>query len=422
MKNFLHVTSTRRLAICLLTLLLATTGLPGAAAQDASVPTLLLQTADGAAAGAYYAELEPGGRGEIEISLAVVGGDPVDVELAIANADSPPNGGFATSAPGDPLSDPATWLALDPESLTLATGESVVQTIDIAVPAGTAPGQYVAAVTLTAAEPVSVSGARGIGQVARATAAVAITVPGEFEAAFELGEPTLVQAGSGNMIQIPVENTGTVPVHPQGSLKLEPDDGEAIELPVRMGAVFAGGATVVEIPLPSTIAAGDYRLALDFADVDTRASTSIDEVALAIPEPPPGARDPEPFEDATPDTTPDAAPDAVGVSFDRVSVLPEGSPLESVSVEIEIANVGSPIPAATLVLEVSRNGAPVEEVVIADSVALADGVTGFAAAYAPEDGYGSGLWSFRVRLDAIADDGSATLLIRSGTVAKIDVP
>ncbi len=416
-----HVKSTRsvflprRSALCLLTFLLIAANLPAAVAQeqDAANPTLLIQTADGAPVNAFYADIAPGERDEIQISLAVVSDDPVEVELAIANATATPNGGFAPSAPDEPLTDPATWLDLATDRLTLETGESVVQTIEIAVPSTAEPGQYVAAVTLTATEPVSIPGGDGIAQVARSTAAIAITVPGDFEAGFDLGYPTVVQTGSGAFVQIPVENTGTVPVHPQGSLTLESTDGDETAIPVTMGAVFAGSSTVVEISLPSTIAAGDYRLALDLTDADTRASATIDEVALVIPEPPPGSRDPEPF---------DATPDAVSVSFDRVRIQPEGAPLESVGVEIEIANVGSPIPAATLTLEALRNGQLVEEVVIADGIALADGVTGFTTTYAPEGGYGSGLWTFRVRLDAIADDGTVTLLIQSGTVAKIDVP
>jgi hypothetical protein len=69
-----------------------------------------------------------------------------------------------------------------------------------------------------------------------------------------------------------------------------------------------------------------------------------------------------------------------------------------------------------------RNGQLVDEVAIAERVALADGVTSFSTTYTPEGGFGSGLVSFRLRLDAIAEDGTATPLLQSGTIAKIDVP
>lgn len=70
----------------------------------------------------------------------------------------------------------------------------------------------------------------------------------------------------------------------------------------------------------------------------------------------------------------------------------------------------------------TRNRQLVDEIAIAKNVALADGVTSFSTTYTPEGGFGSGLVSFHLRLDAIAPDGTATLLIQSGTVAKIDVP
>jgi hypothetical protein len=60
--------------------------------------------------------------------------------------------------------------------------------------------------------------------------------------------------------------------------------------------------------------------------------------------------------------------------------------------------------------------------VIAEGVSLADGVTSFSTRYAPTDGFSTGLWTFRLRLDSVSEGGVVTLLVQSGTVAKIDVP
>ncbi len=410
-----HLNQTRSVSI-LLALLLTLTIAPAATAQDTAtdVPTLLIQAGDGTPASAFYAEVEPGQNAEIEISLAVVADDPIDVTTAIANAVSAPNGGFSLAPTDEPLSEPATWLDLVGDPLTLETGESAARTVEVAVPADAEPGQYVAALALTATEPVPIPGADGVGQLARASAAIAITVPGEFETGFDLGNPAFAGLGSTSVVQIPVENTGTVPVHPRGTLTLESPDGESVaNVPVTMGAVFAGGETMLLATLPEWPPAGDYQLAVDLTDADTGATADLANSPLTIPEPPPGARDPEPF---------DPAADDASVSFERVAIEPQGSPLESVEVAIEVSNVGNPIPSATLTLEAIRDGALVEEVVIADDIALADGVTSYTAEYTPEGGYGSGIWSFRVRLDAIAADGTATPLIQTGTVAKIDVP
>jgi len=414
-----HMNQTRSVSILLLALLLIATIAPAVTAQDtaADIPTLLIQAGDGTPASAFYAEVEPGERAEIEISLAVVADDPIDVTTAIANAVAAPNGGFSLAPTDAPLTGPAAWLDYDGGPLTLETGESVTRTVEIAVPADASPGQYVVALALTATEPVPIPDADEASQLVRASAAIAITVPGEFESGFDLGDPAFIGSGSSGVVQIPVANTGTVPVHPQGTLTLEGPGGEAVaNVPVAMGAIFAGGDTMLQATLPEWPPAGDYRLALDLTDADTGATATLADLAdvtLTVTEPPPGARDPKPF---------DASPEAGTVTFESVAIEPQGTPLESVEVAVEVSNVGNPIPSATLTLEVSRDGALVEEVAIAGDIALADGVTSYATTYAPEGGYGSGIWSFRIRLDAIAPDGTATLLIQTGTVAKIDVP
>lgn len=407
---------THRLLAPLLALLLIAAAIPAATAQDAvaDVPTLQIQGEDGTPTGAFYVEMEPGERGRIDILLAAEADEPVEAVTYVADVVSPPNGGFALAPVDEPLTEPAAWLDLVGDPITLETGEIVTRTVEIAVPANAEPGQYVAGLALATTDPVPVPGADGVGQLVRATAAIAITVPGDFETGFDLGEPAFAGTGSRGAIQVPVANTGAVPVSPQGTLILEGVDGEEVaNLPVRMGAVFAGGETMLEVALPEWPPAGDYRLSLDLTDGDTNATADLSDVALAIPEPPPGSRDPEPFE---------GSPVATGVTFERVAVEPEGTPLQSVAVAVEIANVGSPVLSATLILEASRNGLLVEEAVIADDVTLADGVTSFTAEYAPEGGYGSGLWSFRVRLESTGPGGGSAVLIQSGTVAKIDVP
>jgi len=389
-----------RLIAPLLVLILLATAVPSAAQESASIPSLTIANEDGAPTGAFYTEIEPGGTGQVDILLAADAEGPVEVTTALGNVTSAPNGGLALAPEGGAPTAPAAWLDLDTSPLELATGEIATRTIDIAIPPGTAPGQYVAAIILTATDPAPIPGAGGASQLARATAAIAITVPGDFDSGFTLGEPTLVPTGAGALVEVPVRNTGAVPVYPQGTLALRPaGDSDPIAIPVAMGAVFAETGTVLSVPLAS-IPPGDYDLTLNLTDPDTNASDRLNGLPLSVPEPPPGST----------------------VAFERIAVDFEGTPLESVAIAVEVANTGAPIPAATLTLEVSRNGLVVDEAAIAESAALADGVTTFTTTYSPDGGYTSGLWTFRLRLESTGPGGEITLLAQSGTVAKIDVP
>lgn len=387
---------TRGLAV-VLALLIAASSIVPATAQD--IAAFAITDRDGVPTNVFYVDIKGGETASVEVRFTASGA-PVDVTAAVANVTTALNGGLALAPDGEALAAPATWLVFDGGPLTLRAGQSEARTVEVTVPADTAPGQYVAAVTITATEPAPIPGT-GIGQVARATAALAITVPGNFDTGFQLGDPSLVTGnGTGAVVQVPVTNTGTVPVHPRGTLTLQPAaDAAPIAIPVAMGSVFAGASTLLALPL-AEVPPGDYGLSLDLTDPDTGATAQLDDVGFMVPGPPPGA----------------------AVSFDGIAIAYEGTPLQSVAIEVDVANSGDPVAAATLVLEVSRNGRPIEEVAIASDATLADGVSSFSTTYAPDDGYGPGLWSFRLRLEAAGPGGIVTVLAETGTIAKIDVP
>jgi hypothetical protein len=380
-----------------------------ALAQGTPVPLPALAiTNERGQPGPFHVALEPGESTTLDLRLAAGDtGEPVEAIASVANVVSPPNGGFALAPAGTDLAVPATWLEFETGAVTLEPGDTRNRTLTVAVPGNAEPGIYVAAVAIHTATPVPIGGGTGIGQLARAVAAVTIEVPGDIDAEFELAEPTLVQNPTGAMIQVPIENTGNAPVHPQGTLTLESASGEeAFTAPIAMGAVYAGGAAVVEIPLTEAPPPGDYELILSLTDPDTRATARLTGSTLAIPH--------------LAIVTEQA--DQPAVTFQHVAIDTDGSPLESVSVTVDVANVSSPVANATLTLEASRNGQLVDAIAIAEGIPIADGVTTFTSQYSPEDGFTSGLWTFRVRLESIDANGDPTLIAQSGTVAKIDVP
>ena len=54
-------------------------------------------------------------------------------------------------------------------------------------------------------------------------------------------------------------------------------------------------------------------------------------------------------------------------------------------------------------------------------MSLATGVTSISTRYAPEEGFGTGIWTFSLRLETVGERGEVTVLAETGTVAKIDL-
>lgn len=412
----------RRATVLLLMALLLLPVVP-AVTQEA-VPRLAIEDAAGERPATFAVTVEPGAPARVGMRLAVDASGPVEAVAWVAGVVPPVNGGIVLTSPGAGVDGPARWLRFEDGPVTLTPGEPLARTVTVAVPAGTAPGLYLAGIGLEATAPVA-------GQVPRASALVAITVPGEFAPGFELGEPSFVQRNRGGVVQVAVRNTGTVPVSPQGSLTLRTAGGDPlVAQDVRMGLVPAGATALLEVPLEPLPPPGDHVLGLDLADADTGVTATLADVAMVVPEGPEGAGAPpstaplatEPAPDpATPAPTATDQPARSEVQFVDATVRADGDPVLSVFVEAHIANTGSPVGPARLTLVVTHNGRNVEEAVIADQVSLVRGITTVSTRYAPPDGFDSGIWTFALRLEAV-DGDVATPIVETGTVAKIDVP
>jgi hypothetical protein len=391
-------------ATLFLTVLPATT-----LAQNDALPYLVIETPGGEALPAVHLQLEPGDSATVPLRLATTAG--VEATLRLANVASPPNGGIALQPATSELAAPTTWLQLDTGPVTLATGAPVSRSLEVSVPEDAAPGQYVAAVALETSEPIETAGS-DLPQLARASTIVTITVPGEFDPEFTLGEPTLIASGS-LRIQVPLTNTGTLPVAPSGTLTLAPaGDGSTISFPVTMGIILAGSETSLDITLSELPPPGEYEFDLTLTDSATRTTARTRPVTVTIPEVEAPLATPRTYDGETTAST---------IAIRNAHLEPQGSPIESALVTAEVANTGSPVHSVALILEVSHNGQVVDTLTIVEIATLTDGSVTLGTTYTPEGGFGSGLWTFRLRVETIGD-GDPTVLAETGTIAKLDVP
>jgi hypothetical protein len=409
------------LRIVAMVTLLSLATVPGMA-QEGGTPTLAFTDRTGAQPGVFDVIAGPGDTATVPLQVRAGGDAPIEAEIRIANVTSAVNGGVQVVGADATRAEPATWLEVATGTVTVAPDSVVERPVTVRIPAGVEPGLYVAAVVARAAAPVAIPDSES-SQVVGATALVAILVEGDAGASFELDAPTLVRQGRGNVIQVGIVNTGNLPVLPAGTLTLTSASGDQVAgIPVRMGAVFAGTSTVLAVPLSPLPPAGTYSLTLNLKDADTGATASIDDGVLVIPA---GLEEPvaTPVDEApaTAEATRIDAAAQADVRFEHASVRAEGQPLLSVYVEASIANTGSPIQPARLVLVATHNGNVVDEAVLADRMSLATGVTTISTRYAPEEGFGTGIWTFSLRLESVDDNGTVSVIAQTNTVAKIDL-
>jgi hypothetical protein len=279
----------------------------------------------------------------------------------------------------------------------------------VAVPRDAKPGQYLAALVLDGTQTTEASSPGDLPQRERAVTTVTITVPGEMEAAFSLGRPTVIATGTVRLV-IPIQNTGAIPLAPAGELALQPAEGKPVTIPLALGVILPGVSTTLDVVLPPGVEAGTHEITLTLSDASSAARAQIEATSVDIP-------------DITTGEAP--LPDA-SASSDITIQNPEiefvGSPISSATVSAEIANTGSPVAGATVVLDVRLDGQLIESVPIVEFARITDGSVNFSTTYVPESPLTSGLWSFRLRLEVPGPDGEPETIAQTGTFAKIDVP
>jgi len=184
--------------------------------------------------------LEPGAtvRRKIEVSNAT--GASQTVEL-YAGAASVAGGSFVVS-PGGGGNDLATWTSVDPDRVTLPTGQAVQATVTIAVPSGARAGERYGVVWAQLAAPSN----PGFHLVNRVGIRIYLSVSGGEEPAsdFTIDTLTTERLSDGRpAVSALVHNTGGRALDMSGSLELHHGPGglSAGPFPARLGTTLAPG-------------------------------------------------------------------------------------------------------------------------------------------------------------------------------------
>ncbi|TFC31589.1 hypothetical protein E3O25_00420 [Cryobacterium sp. TMT1-3] len=192
------------------------------------------------------------------------------------------NGGFGAADSTAVASGASTWVDYPAETLTLQPQQHNAGTFTVAVPANTAPGQYVSSIVLENAVADAGTGQLALARITRQAVAISIRVPGALQPAFSLGRASLGETAGLSVVSVNTSNDGNQHLAPEGTMTVS-SHGEVISThPITMGSLCAGMSTQVAVTLGSQLAPGDYTMSLTLTDPLTGVAASVLDVPLSV--------------------------------------------------------------------------------------------------------------------------------------------
>jgi len=337
--------------------------------------------------------------------LANTGSVDQDLMAYSVNAYTANGGGFEAAEYGTPRTGVATWIGIESETVSLMPGEGVEIGFTVEVPAGTEPGQYIAAMAGEQAETSDVQGTENFLQKTRFVVPVFITVPGDMETGFEIGSTTLSSNPDAIVIDVEIQNTGDVRIRPEGTVDILDEAGNLmLSLPVTMESIYAHESTVLSLGTTGSLKTGPYTIRVNFSDADTGETATFES-------------EPIPFTAQA-----DIVPPTILINSATVSPAPASDNVQFANVEAVIANGGDPVANAQLSLIASVDGTEVERFPISQSLSLPTGDTPITTRYIPATGWTSGTWSFELLLETVEPGGAAVVVGRQAIEGTITIP
>ena len=196
------------------------------------------------------------------------------------------NGGFGAADSTVAATGASTWVDYPAQTFTLQPQEHNTAAFTVAVPTGTAPGQYVSSIVLENAVAEAGTGQVALNRIVRQAVAISIRVPGALAPAFSLARASLGETAGNTVVAVRTSNDGNQHLAPEGTMIVSNSRGEVISTnTVTMGSFYAGMSTTVSVMLDGLLDAGDYTMTLKLADPLTGVAASALDVPLTVAEP-----------------------------------------------------------------------------------------------------------------------------------------
>lgn len=193
-------------------------GAPTAADQPAPLyglrPALAGRTT--LAGGHYSYALPAGAHANDAVDVVNFSAGPLTVNLYSANLATTAQGVMAPGQPGDPPTGATSWLTLREATLSLAPRTDNVDRFSLAIPRGTPPGDYLAAIVGARAGGPTVSG--DLVVQSRVALIVRVTVLGKTDAQLSLGHLRARNSGRAETLSLTVTNNGNTLMNVKGAV------------------------------------------------------------------------------------------------------------------------------------------------------------------------------------------------------------
>lgn len=358
-----------------------------------TTPRFVLRPSDAQDGSYFTVNARAGSTTELTATIGNVGEVPLDLRTFASDAVVLVNGGFGVKDEDAEQTGPTTWIDWEAETYSFDPGEGIERDFTVTIPEGTAPGEYIAGISIQTAEPIEIEGSTMFDQIIRKAVAVFIIVEGDTTASYELGVPEIVTTSGGSRLEVPVSNTGDVLVKPAGTIVLTDVEGrEVFSTDISMGSVYAGFDTVLAVPLDSSLAGQEYELQLKVTDESSGITADIESETIV-------------FSGKVAEEAP------LQIAQSSVAPMPDaGEPIYA-SVDFTIANTGGVLNNANVVLHVQHDGELVEDFSLGSAMNIGSGETEISQRYIPADGFSSGEWSFTLSIETVDPQSGATTLV-----------
>ena len=207
----------------------------------------------------YFIMTVAAGRSAVDIAIiSNPGTSAVTLKVGRSVGVTAGNGGSSFNSSFGGCSGSGCWVTGLPGTVTLPAGTGERQSFTVHVPASTAPGQYLAGITLESASPRSVQvGSNGKGAVARAviidqvTVAVAVTVGSLDQLTTRLQIPAVTGVAIGQLARLSIllRNTGQTFTGARGRASCTVV-GQRYAYTVAAGTVLPHGQAAIPVNAP----------------------------------------------------------------------------------------------------------------------------------------------------------------------------
>jgi hypothetical protein len=221
------------------------------------------------------------------------GDQPITLKLYAADGLTAQNGGTSFMAEGvlSPGGSHAisSWVVLPTNEVSLGPGEELTLAFTVAVPADTAPGQYVTGLVVEAKPDQASASSSGedaqfaVQVIRRVGVAVVIDVPGPRLPGLEILDVGLEQQSEESAVfSLLLHNTGNILLQSSGILDILDTSGKKLSsLPLELDTLLPGDTAIFHVTLPVHLSDGDYLLNTGLIYAEGQ-SSRLDAVELCV--------------------------------------------------------------------------------------------------------------------------------------------